>query len=336
MSGRTKLPVFATLTSGFSWPFKHVSELIKIFALPSLLIYGPLFYLLCIVLGNALPEIYEIVTTVELSEGGAETLSETARLDALGVELAMLNGLSSLFQLAGLVVGAMIGVPLTRSIALGEAPGLIRFDSKVWWYVLAQVVFPLLFVAVILGFGLVFGGGAAFVGSIFDAPPAAVAIGLIGFFGALYVLLRLSLFLPAVAAEGGLPIPSAWAAAGSNTLRLFGLWFFSAIVFMVIVLIVIGPLIGIGALLFAEPIGAISAASNGAGGAGDEAAMRDAISGLIETALTPLMAILLIPWLLLGVYTSAVSYALPAFAYGTLKDNLRDNLPGGPQEDAAA
>lgn len=331
MSDKSKLPVFATFTSGFAWPFRHVSELIKIFALPSLLIYGPLFYLLCIVLGNALPEIYEIVATAQISdisENGELTMDGTARLDALGVEVAMLNGLSSLFQLAGLVVGAMIGVPLTRSIALGEAPGLIRFDSKVVWYVLAQVVFPLLLVAVILGFGLVFGGGVAVAGSMIDAPSAALVVGLIGVVGALYVLLRLSLFLPAVAAEGGLPIPSAWAAAGGNAFRLFGLWFFSAIAFVVISLIVIGPLIGIGALIFAEPIAAISAASNGAG---DEAATREAISGLIESALTPLMAALLIPWLLFGVYTTAVSYALPAFAYGALKDNVE----GGPQQGVA-
>lgn len=311
MSDRAKLPIFDTIGAAFKYPLRHFLQVLKVGILPTLMIYGPIFLLAYWAFDIAWPE---IVAAFE------ETVNLDENADIKGVYVSRGystdGGFSGLMQLAGLLFTAMVTVPLTRAIVLAEKPGFFRLDRAVWWYVLGQIVFLLAVVGIILAVAAATAGLIALASSGQENEATTVAIGIGGGLFATYLILRLSLFMPEVAVTGRFGFRASFSMTKGNVWRIVGLGLVTLLALIVLWTLICGVLLGVGALLFGGSIAQIASTA--------AESDPEIILALLETTLlSPAGGIMGALLVIVSVYSTGFSVALPAYMYKALESNRR-------------
>lgn len=309
MSDRAKLPVVDTLGAAFKYPAQHFFHVLKVAFLPMVLFYGAFGLLAVWTFDTFWPDLVEAFDPMAI-----ETTEDSVKVSA-GIN--MVNGLSNLMQLVGLLLTAMITVPLTRAIVSEEKPGFLRLDAAVWWYVLAQVVFGLVILAIFLGCLAIFGGLIAITGSGMDLEGAAALIVLIGFVTFLFIVIRLALFLPEVAVTGKFGFRAAWSMTRGNVWRIIGLSFLLLLAMIIAMIVVCAVLFGLGAALFGSSIADIAASNVD----GDPQVI---LAWVKETLISPAGGFMGAVIVVISLYYRGFTIALGAYMYRALRDNRRD------------
>lgn len=311
MSNRVKLPVFDTVIAAFKYPAVRFLQVVKVGILPTLLVYGPIFLLAWWAFDSLWPEISATLEQIDTND------DMTMESMAASRGLTVLNGFSTLFRLAGLIFTAMITVPLTRAIVSEETPGFLRLDRAVWWYALGQIVFVLVVMGIILGVIGASVGLAAIATNGFESEGgegAAVAIGLVGFLVLIFLLVRISLFLPEVAMTGRFGFRASYAMTRGNVWRIIGLFLVTIIALLALWTVVCLVLFGVGAVLFGGAIADLASA-----GIDEDPAII--LEWMKETLVSPAGGFMAALLLVFSVYYTGFSIALPAFMYKALQGN---------------
>jgi hypothetical protein len=294
-----------TLWAALGFAAKRFLTVVKVSALPGLLLYVPILWISMVSLGNMMDLIPELAAL----EGDSEISSEQAVdvFKALGpfyLVMMLLLPLSLLWS-------AMVGVPLIRAVVLDEKPGFFRLDGIVWRYFFGQILFFFLIVAIVLAtIGLAAGAIAALeTAGIHEA--AGVGVGFIAFFFSIFVILRLSLFMVEVAVSGKFGVRAAFRVTRGNVWRIIGLGFLAL---LVLIALSIGGEIALflfGALALAANLNAIEAASD----TGEIALVVEALRNMAVSPVGGIFAALYTAYLL---FLNGFQMVLPAFIYKNL------------------
>jgi hypothetical protein len=220
MSETPKLPIVDTLTAGLIYSGGGYLKILKILALPTLILIIPV---LGLTLSFGFGFMREFAESLRHGQGVPGVVFEEMILQILP-----LMGLYPLFILGSLLFYAMVAVPMNRDIVLGEMPGFLRLDRYVWRVFFAQILLILLVIPVVLLFGLTVGALSALSGG--EPSPALLAPLIFALVAAaIYFLVRISLFLVHVSVTGEFRVREAFGLTRGSFWRLLGTFILMAL-----------------------------------------------------------------------------------------------------------
>lgn len=209
-----------------------------------------------------------------------------------------------------LLYNAMIGVPLSRAIVLGEKPGFFRLDGLVWRYFFGQIVMCLLILGIVLA---IFGIAAGTIISFEEAGNEAggIAVGLAALLLVIFITVRLSLFMVEVAISGKFGVRAAFRVTRGNVMRLIGagLLFLGLIIVLQIAFELVFSLVG--GIVLAANFNAIEVAAEAA----DIELMIEAVRGMIVSPVGGVFAGIFAVYTL---FIAGLQMAYPALIYRNL------------------
>jgi hypothetical protein len=215
-----QIPVGRTIEDGYSFGFRKFFAVLGVVWLPYLLLGILAVFLLGDFATRFLPALRQMSADHAFGPHGFDS--------RVLAPLHAISGYIWLFTIAALLVTAMVEVGVMRkALGLSTGPTLVylSFSSAFWRMVGAFVLLWLIWIGLIIGLAIAVGIGAALSLSFVPGNGRYVLIGVAGiiaFCAAVYIIVRLIFFLPAVVvAEERIGIGRSWQLGGGNFWRIF-------------------------------------------------------------------------------------------------------------------
>lgn len=310
MSRAAKLPVVDTVFGTFGFAFKRFLTVFKVALLPSIILMGPILYLVLTQLGGLMETIIAFAEATE----GSEPSEEDAQ--ALFVSMMPFLGVMMLMLPLQMLYVSMIAVPLHRAIVLDEKPGIFRLDGLVWRYFFGQIVFLLLIVAISLVVFIPMGIGIGLIESSMGEGENAGVLATVGLFFIgmvlfLFLVIRLSLFMVEISVSGQFGVRAAFAKTSGNVWRIIGAGLLYILLFIGVAIVMEIINYGFIGVALVTHLDALEAA-------GESEDIAAIFAVLKDMAVSPLGGIYLAVMAVMSLFVTGLEIAFPAMMYRNL------------------
>jgi len=310
MSDAAKMPVVDTVFGTYGFAFKRFLTIVKVALLPSILLMGPILLLVLTQLGGLFETIIAFAETAEGTEPSEEDIK------ALMMSLMPFVGVMMLMLPLQMLYTSMLAVPLHRAIVLGETPGFFRIDGLVWRYFFGQIIFCFLIVAIVLAVFVPMGLGIGLIeGALGEGQTAGVlatlGLVLISIVLALFLIIRLCLFMVEISVSGQFGVRAAFARTSGNVWRIIGAFLLYLLLFIGVSIVMEIVNYGFLGVALATNLEALETA-------GDNEDVAAVLMVLKDMVMSPLGGIYIGVMSVFGLFVAGLEIALPAMIYRNL------------------